>query len=228
MAAHITASFPSHRNVFRLVAQVDALVKGNLSIPTSHRIQEDGEVQSAVRRHQQYVDAIAENSNYKPTIGDLQGQPIELVSILDPAIEKSMEKTHYKRVLFHSTLLSMEKKANEDLAKCIEQYGYHWIFRAGLTQYYMTKCVVSHLDFWNADSRSRRCRMNAQNICYEAMDAQLKLNDVEKRILIEVSQSRDTIVLGFWNWLSEHRNAYHAMKACLFLLNKKSRQKPAR
>lgn len=137
VATYIRLSFGTHKNTYRLMAQVSELVAGELQIPQSHRANgatEDGV--DAVRLNSRYLQAIINDFRVTPTIADLEGHAIEIISVLDPTIERSLKGEN--RFRFHKAILAMEKMANEDLARCTRKYGYHYIFRAGLQQYYMT------------------------------------------------------------------------------------------
>jgi hypothetical protein len=137
VATYVRLSFGAHKNAYRLMAQVSEFVAGELRIHSSHRANgttEDGV--DAVHLNSRYLQAIVSDFQVTPTIADLEGHPIELISVLDPAIERSLKGEN--RFRFHKAILAMEKAANEDLARCTRKYGYHYIFRAGLQQYYMT------------------------------------------------------------------------------------------
>jgi hypothetical protein len=137
MAIYIGASFLTHKNTCRLMAQVSALIRGGIFINPSHRVDGTSEdVETLVHRHAKYLQVVMTDFCITPTIADLEGHPIELISVLDPAIENSLRGE--KRFQFHQALLDMERKANEDLIKCTREYGYHYIFRTGLQEYYLT------------------------------------------------------------------------------------------
>ncbi|KAL4930215.1 putative mating locus protein [Aspergillus undulatus] len=182
-AAYISASFLSHHNNYRLMAQVSALFNGDKLLHASHR--SNGLNENAlvpVRRHGPILQAIANDYHVAPTVADFEGHPIELISILDPTIEAGL--LGEKIFELHQALVSMERVANEDLARFTRQYGYHYIFRAGLNQYYMTKAVAEKVNFLRQDPRGNEYRAQAQRICYEAMENRPNLNDAEKNIVI--------------------------------------------
>ncbi|OJJ34230.1 hypothetical protein ASPWEDRAFT_567393 [Aspergillus wentii DTO 134E9] len=215
-ATYMAISFLTHKNTCRLMAQISALTSDEMTIYPSHRVGAD-DSESPVRRHGKYLQAIMTDFRIIPTIADFEGHPIELISILDPAIENSLKGE--KKFRFHQELLSMEKKANDDLARCTKQYGYHYIFRAGLQQYYMTKAVVERINFWRPDHRGDEYRVHAQKLCYEAMEMRVILNTAEKRILVQATACLPDDALKFWKWLENNRVAYHAMKVCIAMLN---------
>lgn len=137
VATYVWVSFSAHKNVYRLMAQVSEFMAGELRIPPSHRANGTrGKGADAVHLNSRYLQAIVSDFRVTPTIADLEGHPIELISILDPAIERSLQGEN--RFRFHKALLAMEKVANDDLARCTRKYGYHYVFRAGLQEYYMT------------------------------------------------------------------------------------------
>jgi hypothetical protein len=136
-AIYIKASFASHHNLYRLMAQVSALFNGGDLLHRSHRTTElDGVAQAPVCRHGPALQAIMNARHVNPTVADFEGHPIELVSVLNSLFERVLPGE--KIFGLHETLISMERTANENLARYTAQYGYHYIFRAGLNQYYMT------------------------------------------------------------------------------------------
>lgn len=119
------------------MAQISALSNGEMVINTSHRtrsITEDRHV--PVSRFGVCLQALMTDFCITPTVPDFEGHPIELYSILDPIVENWISGE--QEFEFHRTLLSMENRANEHLAHLTKKYGYHFIFRIGLQQYYMT------------------------------------------------------------------------------------------
>ena len=135
-ATYISISYAEHRNIYRLMAQISALSNGQTVINLSHRTRATEGKDSPVHRFGMFLQALMVDFHIIPTIPDFEGHPIELYSILDPAIRDSMSGEHAFE--FHRALLAMEKRANEHLAHLTRKYGYHFIFRIGLQQYYMT------------------------------------------------------------------------------------------
>ncbi|KAF7594026.1 hypothetical protein BBP40_010304 [Aspergillus hancockii] len=199
-AIYISASFFTHKNTCRLMAQVSALIGGEmLAIPSHQADDPSKDVETLVYRHAKRLQAVMADFCITPTIADFEGHPIELVSILDPAIENSLRGE--ERFQFHHALLNMEKKANEDLIKCTREYGYHYIFRAGLQEYYLTKTVVENVNFWAPDPRGNDYRVHIQKLCYEAMETRLRLNNAEKRALIQATNCNGEDALRFCKYL---------------------------
>ncbi|KAH1329469.1 hypothetical protein KXV70_006855 [Aspergillus fumigatus] len=218
-ATHIIVSFMRHRNAYRLLAQATELARGELVM---YPFQQVGNIPRSiglpVRRFSQNIRAITTAFGIIPTNEDNEGHPIELISILDPAIEASMNDN--QKFEFHRLLLVKERQANADLARSVQRYGYHYIFRAGLQQYYMTKTVVEMLNFWTPDPRGNAYRVRVQRICYAAIETRLRLNNLEKTLLIRTTRSLPNDALRFWAWIERNRVAYNAMKACILLLNR--------
>ncbi|BDD57060.1 hypothetical protein MAP00_002460 [Monascus purpureus] len=216
-ATYAYVLFFTHRNPFRLMVHIAAIYDGKFLIHPSHQakiIAEDRE--TPVNRFGRFINAIVVDFKVVPTVGDFEGHPIELVTSLDPAIENALDGVERLRV--HSALLSAEKKANEDLVKSTRKYGYHYIFRFGLRQYYMTRTVASIINFWGQDARGNEYRVRAQKVCYEVMEAGVKLNAAEKRAVIQALHCAPEDAYAFWNWMERNRSAYFAMKACISLL----------
>lgn len=118
------------------MAQVLALSRGALEIPACHRIAPATELpQNAVNRHGQLLQAILTDFGIIPTLADFEGHSIELISTLPPDIEDVLDGD--KRLELHKTILDMERVANAKLNECTDKYGYHYVFRAGIRQYYM-------------------------------------------------------------------------------------------
>ncbi|OOF98562.1 hypothetical protein ASPCADRAFT_1992 [Aspergillus carbonarius ITEM 5010] len=218
-ASYISASFCVHKNVGRLMAQVTALTKGEELIYSSHRVRGSTEyADTPVCCHGKLLQAIMADYRIKPSIADIEGHPIQLISILDPAIEKVLQGENYFSL--HQTLIRAEKKANDDLAKLTKEYGYHYIFRTGLMKYYMTRTVVENISFLRPDYRGDIYRVRAQTCLYDAMEKRLNLNAAEKELIIRAVDCHPEDAHIFWDWLERHRVAYNAMKACIALLRK--------
>lgn len=214
-ATHIIVSFMRHRNAYRLLAQATELARGELVM---YPFQQVGNIPRniglPVRRFSQNIRAITTAFGIIPTNEDNEGHPIELISILDPAIEASMNDN--QKFEFHRALLVKERQANADLARSVQRYGYHYIFRAGLQQYYMTyvfltfypnsaysfsKTVVEMLNFWTPDPRGNAYRVRVQRICYAAIETRLRLNNLEKTLLIRTTRSLPNDALRFCKYI---------------------------
>ncbi|PYI02146.1 putative mating locus protein [Aspergillus sclerotiicarbonarius CBS 121057] len=218
-ASYISASFCVHKNVGRLMAQITALTKGEKLIYPSHRSYGSTKsTKTPVCRHRKYLQAIIADYRVKPSIADIKGRPIQFIGILDPAIEKLVQGEYLFE--FHHALVYAEKKANEDLAILAKVYGYHYIFRIGLMEYYMAKTVIENINFLRPDYRGDAYRVCAQTCFYDAMDKHLNLNATEKELIVRAVDCRSEDAHRFWDWLERHRVAYNAMRACIVLLNK--------
>ncbi|RAL06397.1 putative mating locus protein [Aspergillus ibericus CBS 121593] len=217
-ASYILASFRVHKNVGRLMAQVTALTKGEKLIYPSHRAY--GPIESKktpVYRHGKFLQAIMADYRVKPSIADIKGHPIQLISILEPDIEKLLQGEDLFGL--HYALIRTEKKANEDLAILAKKYGYHYIFRIGLTEYYTTKTVVENINFLRPDYRGDAYRIYAQTCFYDAIEKRSNLNVTEKELIIRSVNCQPHDAHRFWDWLERHRVAYNAMRACIALLS---------
>lgn len=84
----------------------------------------------------------------------------------------------------------------------------------------MTCTVAEEIDFWRHDPRGIEERIRTQSICCEAFEHQLRLNDVEKRILVNITNCSARDAMVFWHWLENNCAAYFAMRACISLLDK--------
>ncbi|RHZ70536.1 hypothetical protein CDV55_106444 [Aspergillus turcosus] len=218
-ATHIIVSFMRHGNAYRLMAQATELARGELVMYPFQRVNNiPRNLGLPVRRFGRNIHAITTAFGIIPTNADYEGHPIELISILDPAVEGRMNDN--QRLAFHQALLVKERQANADLTRCVQRYGYHYIFRAGLQQYYMTKTVVEMLNFWTPDPRGNAYRVRVQHICYAAIERRLRLSNLEKTLLIRNTRSLPNDALRFWTWIERNRVAYNAMKACILLLNR--------
>lgn len=215
-ALYAVASFQNHKNGFRLMAQYFAVNKGEKLLYSAYPV--DSPALKPAKRHDNLLLAITSDFRVAPTIADLEGRPIDLFNMVDPAVENAMGD--HVKFAFHKLLLAMEKRANADLEKCVQKYGYHWVFRAGIRQYYLTKCIVEEINFWRPDPRGNEFRVNAQKLCYAAMELGLNLTPAEQRVLVLATSSAPDDAYRFWNWLSRNRVAYNAMKICISLLEK--------
>lgn len=136
-ATYIIASYHKHRNVYRLMAHISALSNGEMVINISHGVKSMAEDKDSPVYHLgTYLQDLMADLRISPTIPDFEGHPIELYSVLD-SVTRSWISGEQEFEL-HRALLSMEKRANEHLAHLTKKYGYHFIFRVGLQQYYMT------------------------------------------------------------------------------------------
>lgn len=134
-ANYIIASYSQHKNVYRLMAQVSVLCNGETVLHASHNARSATNDNSPVIRFGACLQAFVTDHHIKPTVGDYEGHPIELYSALDPTARRMVNGNKFD---FHRALLAMEKRANEHLAHLTQKYGYHFIFRIGLKEFYMT------------------------------------------------------------------------------------------
>jgi hypothetical protein len=136
-ATYVKVLYATHRNTYRLMAQTSAIFNGGNVLHPSHGNQgPNGNAHLPVYRLGGVIRAIAMDHQVTPGPGDYEGHPIELLSILDPAIQNGLPG---ERIFdLHRYLIAMERVANEHLARLTRQYGYHYILRAGLEEYYMT------------------------------------------------------------------------------------------
>ncbi|PYH89059.1 putative mating locus protein [Aspergillus ellipticus CBS 707.79] len=216
-AMYISATFRTHNSVARLMAQVSALNGGEELIHPSHRA--DGPAEAAekpVRRYANFLQSVMADYHVTPTIADIEGHPIQLMGFLDPQIERILHEHLFE---FHRVLLRAEKKANHDLARVTKQFGYHYIFRIGLMEYYLSKTIAENVNFIRPDGRGDAYRVRAQTCFYNVMEQRVRLNDAEKQIVIRAMGCQPADAHRFWTWLERNRVAYQAMKACLALLH---------
>lgn len=52
---------------------------------------------------------------------------------------------------------------------------------------FSSKTVVENVNFWRPDPRGNDYRVHIQKLCYEAMETRLRLNDAEKRALVQAT-----------------------------------------
>ncbi|KAL2793306.1 hypothetical protein BJX66DRAFT_338910 [Aspergillus keveii] len=217
-ATYVKVSYTTHRNTYRLMAQTSVIFNGGNVLHPSHGNQgPNGNAHLPVYRLGGVIRAIAMDHQVTPGPGDYEGHPIELLSILDPAIQNGLPG---ERIFdLHRYLIAMERVANEHLARLTRQYGYHYILRAGLEEYYMTKAVAEAVIFLRADRRGVAYRVRAQRACYEAMEETPTLTDQRKAEVINFVNCAPEDAHRFWNWLAANRARYHAMRECLGLMN---------
>lgn len=128
------------------MAQVSALCNGQAVLHVSHNARSGVGDDSPVSRFAVCLQALMADFRIRPTIADFEGHPIELYSALDPSIHRMVGGNN--KFEFHRALLSMEKKANEHLAHLTQKYGYHFIFRIGLKEFYMTYVKLIRIHVW--------------------------------------------------------------------------------
>lgn len=136
-ALYIAASFNVHRNSTRLMAQIAEFATGDTDFFHCHRIGRTTEmVEKAVDRHIERLQSVVAEFGAIPNVADFEGHAIELISTLPDGIENLLDTE--KKLEFHRDLLHLETEANKTLDEYTSRYGYHYIFRAGLRNYYMT------------------------------------------------------------------------------------------
>lgn len=142
-AAYIAALFRADRNTSRLIVQLDALLRGQevvkispqfLSIDRTNSVTQCN--QTAVQRYGIYLHDIVTEFNIIPTIADFEAHPVRFSDNLEMSIESALDGE--RKLKFRQALLIAQQKANSYLARFSFKYGYHYIFRMGLGQYYMT------------------------------------------------------------------------------------------
>ncbi|GKZ55453.1 hypothetical protein AnigIFM49718_000529 [Aspergillus niger] len=218
-AAYISASFLVHKNLARLMAHVTALANGEELIFHFHQIYGPNKLADVpVRRHWKHLKAVMADYRVNASVADIEGHPIQLISILDPTIEKLLQGEDLFQ--FHYALLRAEQMANEDLARLAKDYGYHYIFRIGLMEYYMTKTVAEKINFLKPDCRGYAYQTGVQACLYDAMEKRVRLNAAEKELILRAVDCQPDDAHRFWAWLECNRVAYNSMNACIFLLNK--------
>nr|AZB52186.1 MAT2-4 [Aspergillus pseudoglaucus] len=200
-ATNIIASFMKKRNAYRKKADATTLARGELVMYPFQQVANIPRNKGLpVRRFPQNINAITCAFGIIPCNDDYEGHPIELISILDPAIENSMNDNQHNE--FHRALLVNEKQANADFARSVQRYGYHYIFGAGLQQYYMTKTVNEMKNFNTPDPRGNAYRVRVQKVCYAAIERRLRLKKLEKTLLIRTTRSFPADNFRFTPWIS--------------------------
>ncbi|PYI30751.1 putative mating locus protein, partial [Aspergillus indologenus CBS 114.80] len=216
-AAYISASFSVHANKFRLMAQAAALDAGEFEIPSPHLIHNpDENTKTLVQLHGKNLQAVMSEYDVKPGIGDFEGHPVNLFGMLDGDIDTILEGE--KLAKFHRALLRAETNANNDLARATKKYGYHYIFRVGLSHYYLAKTIAEHVNFWKTDDRGVAYGAQTQALCYRAMERRICLNGNEKSFIVRMTKSRPEDARRFWSFLEHQRAAYTIMRGCIALL----------
>lgn len=137
-ALYILSSFEQHGNTWRLMAQSLALARGELSTPhsISHLVGSYSGVGTLVHRCSPTIENIINNFDVHPDLGDLQCQPVELFNDIPLSFEDDLDGE--TRLMMHIKALEYEALAASRLLEYTKRYGYHYIFRAGLRQYYIT------------------------------------------------------------------------------------------
>ncbi|KKA19076.1 Mating locus protein [Rasamsonia emersonii CBS 393.64] len=186
LAFYMLAIYEKHRNGFRLMAQFHAFCKRELNIPRAINTNPLANPGTLVVRCGDIIENIVHKYGVIPTIADFEGHPCELVTILPQRLDRAMP--FQMRLNMHKQMLVYERLADIQLASYARRYGYHYIFRAGLREYYMTKVVVEHYNFLRNDQRGNNWRRQTQAIFYEAIDRTPGLSLEELRALIMATQ----------------------------------------
>lgn len=141
-ATYVAVLFIAHRNAPRLMAQVSALLRGERVIQTSYDVgsvaqnNATSQCNQPTRRYGGQLHAAIAQFNIVPSPADFEGHPLKLANNLERGLEDGMN--NMGKVKLHQTLSGFEQGANRDLSNLVARYGYHYIFRFGLGQYYMT------------------------------------------------------------------------------------------
>ena len=137
IASYIIATSQVHQNSVRLMAQILEVLQGDLEVPTPlGHFSDSNDLGREVGWHNDIIHKTAVEFGVVFTVGDFEGHPIEIFSSVPKHIE---EKLHGEKLLeMHRTILRYEAMANTEAAGYAERFGYHPIFRAGLSKYYMT------------------------------------------------------------------------------------------
>ncbi|RAK76713.1 putative mating locus protein, partial [Aspergillus fijiensis CBS 313.89] len=216
-AAYISTSFSVHGNKFRLMAQAAALDVGEFEIPSPHLIHNSDEnKQTLVELHGKNLQAVMSEYDVKPSIADFEGHPVSLFGMIDGDINTILEGQRLAK--FHRALLKAETNANNDLSRATRKYGYHYIFRVGLSHYYLAKTIAEHVNFWKNDDRGVAYGAQTQALCYQAMETRICLTENAKNFMIRMTGSRPEDARRFWSFLEHQRAAYTVMKGCIALL----------
>lgn len=135
-ATYIATLFRTTRNTSRLIVQLDALLRGEkvVGIPSSKPDTHYSQI--PVQRYGKYLHAAVAEFDVTPTVADFEGHPVTLSDNLEQNLKAVLDADGNSNV--HRAFLVSEQKANSHLARFTAKYGYHYIFRIGLRQYYMT------------------------------------------------------------------------------------------
>jgi hypothetical protein len=133
---YILAFYQQHRNAYRLFAQVTAMLKNEFNVPRAIAFGSSVASGGLVSRVASHIEDIAMRFGVIPSIGDFQGHPVELLTIFPPALDQVLSVRD--RLELQKKMLVYERLADIQLAAYTQQYGYHFVFRAGLREYYMT------------------------------------------------------------------------------------------
>ncbi|KAL1973713.1 hypothetical protein VTN31DRAFT_5273 [Thermomyces dupontii] len=218
-ALYILSSFEQHGNVWRLMAQSLALARGELSAPhsISHILGSYSGPGTLVYRCSPTIENIINNFDVNPDMGDFQCQPVELFNVIPLSFEEDLDgETRFK---MHLKVLEYEALATSRLVEYAKRYGYHYIFRAGLRQYYLTKLVCDFHSFIRKDVRGEAFQKFAQAVILDALNDKPNLNQEELQTLVDNANAYPYDILRTRNWIVSGRPAYYAMKACIRVMD---------
>lgn len=142
-ALYVATAFRAHRNTSRLILQLDALLRGERVIEIRPQIQAVVRNnaftwcdKTVVERYGNYLHEAIIDFNIVPSVADFEGHPIKLIDILAQGIENSLDDAETTKI--HQDLTAIDRMANNHLFQLAGRYGYHYIFRVGLVQYFLT------------------------------------------------------------------------------------------
>lgn len=134
-AFYIMDFYEHNRNDYHLMAQVHAMCRGELFLPRPIAYNPDWQPSNLAQRCARHVEDTVLRFEAIPTLADFEGHPIKLLNRFPKSIETSLEGE--ARFQMHRAMVAYERLAEEQLARLVKMYGYHYILHAGLRQFFM-------------------------------------------------------------------------------------------
>lgn len=135
-AFYILDFYEKYRNEYHLMAQVLAMCRDELFLPRPLAYNPNWKPSNLVTRCARHIEDTVLRFGAIPIVADFQGHPIKLLSTFPKPIESSLDaETRFK---MHRAMVSYERLAEAQLVRLVKKYGYHYIFHAGLREYFMT------------------------------------------------------------------------------------------
>ncbi|EED11558.1 mating locus protein, putative [Talaromyces stipitatus ATCC 10500] len=215
-AYYILNFYGQHRNPYRLMAQVTSMCKEELLLPKPSIMTSSPESSSLVKLWGKQIENVVDEFFIVPAISDFEAHPFELFSCLPPDFEGRLDpETNLKA---HNKMLVYERIGQQKLMELTKRFGYHYVFRAGLREYFLTKLIAEYYNFMRVDNRSDEWRQRTQMTFYDLLDKHPNMKLDELRIVIAGAQAYPYDILLFRNWLIRSRRSYHAMQACISIM----------
>ncbi|KAL1959619.1 hypothetical protein VTO42DRAFT_1654 [Malbranchea cinnamomea] len=165
---------------------------------------------SDLRSHLDNLQRLIELCQVRPEAEDFIGGPIRLshrLNLPESDIHESL------RGIIEKKISLKEREANLLLSEYTEMFGNHPLVHAACREYFTTELWNLQQIYWRPDPRGHRIRLQAQEICSQAIAKKPWLNQIEKRIFVHATGCFPQDAESFWRHMTRNRLSYLALEA---------------